>query len=215
MPKSQDSVFVVKSMKGYVARTALLDAALELVAEHGLSGFSIGQLCHAANIKRTSFYTYFKTIDDLVEELSLREDAAFDQRFTAMFGEMQPGVKRLFISIIGFFRIALENKVWNRAVIRMMSEHEQTLERNMGYVEEDIQTAITQGDLEIEASELNAFKNLVFSALQHTEATEFQSNPVAYTATLIEMLLRASKASEATCCTARELLVQIQYIEAE
>ena len=209
MPKSQDSVFVVKSMKGYVARTALLDAGLELIAKHGVNGFSIGQLCDAADIKRTSFYTYFKTIEDLIEELSQREESAFDERFERMFGSLQPGVIRLFISVLGFFRIALENNIWNQAVIKLMSDHDRTMQRNMASVEEDIQTAIAQGDLDINATEADAFKNLILSVLLHVEAPEFTENPEEYISALTEMLLRASKANEASCVRIRELISQI------
>jgi len=66
---SRDSVFIAKTQKGYLAKTALMDAAIPLIANKGISGFSIEELCQAASMKRTSYYTYFKSIDQLVMDL--------------------------------------------------------------------------------------------------------------------------------------------------
>ncbi|MEM9572952.1 MAG: TetR/AcrR family transcriptional regulator [Pseudomonadota bacterium] len=209
MATSQDSVFVVKSMKGYKARMALLDAALRLIAVNGVSGFSIGDLCDEAGIKRTSFYTYFKTIDDLLEELSLREESGFDQEFARLYGDMKPGIRRLFISVIGFFEIALENDVWNKAVIRLMAEHQPTIDRNTQSVVDDIDAAIADGEVVLTPLQAGLFKNLVLSTLQHIESDEFKREPRQYLEALCDVLLTVANANEIAKESVQKVLAEI------
>lgn len=209
MPTSQDSVFVVKSMKGYKARMALLDAALELIAMKGVSGFSIGDLCDQAGIKRTSFYTYFKTIDDLLEELSLREEAGFDERFAELYGDMKPGIRRLFISIIGFFKISLEDNTWNQAVIRLMAEHQPTIDRNTQSVVEDIDAAINAGEVELTRLQAGLFKNLLLSTLHHIETEEFRREPTQYLDAMCAFLLTVANANALAKESVQQVLAEM------
>ena len=51
----EDSIFTVKSQKGYRTKKALLDAGIDLIADLGIYGFSISDLCKRAGRKRTAF----------------------------------------------------------------------------------------------------------------------------------------------------------------
>ena len=162
-----DSVFVAKSQKGYLARTALRDAAMALIAEKGVDGFSVGALCARAGLKRTSFYTYYQTMEDLLDEVSLQEDANYDAAVEAAFGDLPPGTRRFAFTILHFFRLAEaeEDAVWNRCAIELLVAHPPTWERSTGSVRENLETAINAGEMDLSLDDLDSYVDLVFAVL--------------------------------------------------
>jgi AcrR family transcriptional regulator len=50
-------------------RQRLREAAIELVAAHGLMGLSVRTLCRAVGIRESSFYAHFDSKDTLLDEL--------------------------------------------------------------------------------------------------------------------------------------------------
>ena len=166
-----DSVFVAKSQKGYLARAALLDAALALIAEKGVSGFSIGELCTRAGLKRTSFYTYFQTVEELIDELSVREDSAYDAAIEARFDDLPNGLRRFAFTILYFFHLAEadDNVEWNRFAIEMLVEHQPTWERSAADLKDYLRAAIEKRELELALEDVDAFVTLVVAALVGTK----------------------------------------------
>lgn len=59
--------------KGARAQEALLDAGLELLGEMSPRELTAGTICIAAQMKRPSFYTYFDSVDDLLDAMIHRE----------------------------------------------------------------------------------------------------------------------------------------------
>lgn len=71
-------------------RRALITGARELTAAHGLSGFTVEQLCAGAGISRRTFFNYFATKDDAVLGTPARDPLeAFGAQFVA--GGHDPG----------------------------------------------------------------------------------------------------------------------------
>jgi len=160
-----DSVFVAKSQKGYAAREALFDAAIHLIAEKGIGGFSVSELCNLAGLKRTSFYNYFQTIESLLDELSQREDRNFDENMANAYDEMSHGIQRLSFNLLKYYEIATEDTMWNRFVMEMFANHEATADNMTEDLKCDVVAALDAGDIKIEHNAIDAFTDLVFASL--------------------------------------------------
>ncbi len=65
-------------------RRALVDGARALIAEHGLAGFTVEQLCDRAAVSRRTFFNYFPTKESAVLGVDPDWDAAFVERFRAI-----------------------------------------------------------------------------------------------------------------------------------
>lgn len=65
-----DSIFVVKSRKGYEKRIALLNAAFDQISTDGIQRLTVGNVCEAVGLKRSSFYTHFSGIEELTTTLA-------------------------------------------------------------------------------------------------------------------------------------------------
>ncbi|MEM1149204.1 MAG: TetR/AcrR family transcriptional regulator [Pseudomonadota bacterium] len=69
---SQDGHYSFRSTKGAQTHASLLDAAFALIAEGGIYDLTIAKVCDATGLKRSSFYTHFRDMDDLIGALSIR-----------------------------------------------------------------------------------------------------------------------------------------------
>jgi len=63
------------------SRSKLKDALMKLLAKNSLDLISVTQICHAANITRITFYTYYKDKYALAEEMFHEMAAICDGRF--------------------------------------------------------------------------------------------------------------------------------------
>ena len=198
---TSDSVFVAKSQKGYRAREALLDAALELIAEKGVDGYSIGELCKRAGIKRTSFYTYFPTLKDLLIELARREDAAYDAAVDEAYGKYDAGIRRFAYSVVHFFRMAESDDTlgWNRTAIEMLAMHEETWERSVSGLRKDIDAAIENREIRLAPEQVEGFIHMCLATMMGIKSLLDDGRLSRGTGIqFTSMLLRAAGTSEAS-----------------
>lgn len=70
-----------------IASTAVRLSALarQLTVEHGLSGFTVDEVCARAGVSRRTFFNYFASKDDAVLGLSARGDVAAKEEREARF----------------------------------------------------------------------------------------------------------------------------------
>lgn len=70
MFESHQSIFVVKSRKGYEKRRALVSAAFNHLVQSSIQSLTVVHVCDVVGLKRNSFYNYFSGIDELLDALS-------------------------------------------------------------------------------------------------------------------------------------------------
>lgn len=166
---NDDSVFTVKSQKGFIAKRSLLDAGVVLITDLGMNGFSVTDLCKKAGLKRTSFYSYFDSMDQFVDELSTRENAAFDTNFEHLFGEdyyeMTPGVKRLMFTLLQYFDIVESGSEWNRLVVELYLHHSPTAQIMFDGIMDDVAQGTQDGDFLLHETELSTYVQLILASL--------------------------------------------------
>jgi AcrR family transcriptional regulator len=74
----------VRERRRVETERALVRGARMLTAEHGLSGFTVEQICADAGVSRRTFFNYFASKEDAVLGIPLdRDDAAAVARFVA------------------------------------------------------------------------------------------------------------------------------------
>ncbi|MBQ4835224.1 TetR/AcrR family transcriptional regulator [Pseudoalteromonas luteoviolacea] len=193
---SEDSVFKSKSQKGYRAKKALLDSGIELIADHGIDGFTVGELCKKANLNRTSFYSYFESIEQYIGELATRENKAFDDDFEQQTGiayaEMTPGLKRLVLVLTQYFKRIEKDTVWNRFVVNTFSQYAPIAEVMFNDMMIDITQCIEDGDLQLAPQQAHTYCQLIFAAfgVGHQHKTPYGE---VNSAQLVDMLLDAGQ----------------------
>lgn len=76
-------------------RSALLDAARDVIGSKGVEGISVMNVCDAAAVGRTSFYNYFDDATQLVEAVAAEAAQAIKADFDALHSGQPRGLPRL------------------------------------------------------------------------------------------------------------------------
>lgn len=74
-------------------RDEILDAAVAVVAEHGMANFTMEQVARKARLSRALLYVYFKDRQDILMGLADRAHAMLHERFAALCARRVTGLK--------------------------------------------------------------------------------------------------------------------------
>ncbi|MCV7290707.1 TetR/AcrR family transcriptional regulator [Mycolicibacterium wolinskyi] len=111
------------------AQTRILDAALELIAEHGVGGTSLQMIADAIGVTKAAVYHQFKTKEAIVIALTERELGQLEEALEAAEAEGSPTRARevLLTRVIDMAvqrRRAASTLQFDPVVVRLLAEHE-------------------------------------------------------------------------------------------
>lgn len=129
-------------MQRTAAQTRVLSAALEMFAEHGVSGTSLQMIADEIGVTKAAVYHQFKTKDEIVLAVATREMAPLEEALE--IAERQRPRAQARESLLAFvIDMAVTRRRWVRALqndpvmIRLLAEHEpfaQLMERVYGLI---------------------------------------------------------------------------------
>ena len=94
--------------KAQRTREALLNAGRNAIGVHGVSNANVMEICETAKIGRTSFYTYFDSIDKLVAEIAEAAAKSLKQQFDDMHQDHPRGLERLEACLDMILTVAIQ-----------------------------------------------------------------------------------------------------------
>jgi AcrR family transcriptional regulator len=111
------------------AQTRILDAALELISEHGVSGTSLQMIADAVGVTKAAVYHQFKTKEEIVIALTERElDRLADALEAAEAEKLRPRAREVLLTRV--IDIAIERRgavstlQFDPVIVRLLAEHE-------------------------------------------------------------------------------------------
>jgi AcrR family transcriptional regulator len=122
--------------KGARAQEALLDAGLELLGEMSPRELTAGTICIAARMKRPSFYTYFDSVNDLLDAMIRREIDRLEALYDAQEAQNKTALHRLA----------------------------RTLSR-MENLRRDVEASIAEGSLALEKNQVDVFARVYIAGI--------------------------------------------------
>jgi AcrR family transcriptional regulator len=110
------------------AQTRILDAALRLIAEHGVGGTSLQMIAGAVGVTKAAVYHQFKTKDQIVIALTERELGGLEEALEAAEAEDHPPRARelLLDRVIDLAverRGAASTLQFDPVIVRLLAEH--------------------------------------------------------------------------------------------
>jgi AcrR family transcriptional regulator len=118
---------------GGVARSAaqqrILAAALDLIADHGVSGTSLQMIADSVGVTKAAVYHQFKTKDEIVLAVTELELAKLEDALAAAQAEPDP-VRARKVLLTRVIDMAVERRRWVRTlqsdpiIVRLLGEHE-------------------------------------------------------------------------------------------
>lgn len=91
-------------------KAALIDGAVELIAERGVRGFSLAELSRRVGVTVAAPYRHFADRDELLAAVAVRALHAFGQALAAQAAEADPPERRLAAMASGYVRFAAEQR---------------------------------------------------------------------------------------------------------
>lgn len=111
------------------AQTRVLDAALKLIAEHGVSGTSLQMIADAMNVTKAAVYRQFKTKEEIVIAITEREMSTLEDAVEAAEAEGHP-MRAREVLLERMIDQAIERRgvvsvlQFDPVIIRLQAEHE-------------------------------------------------------------------------------------------
>lgn len=94
--------------KALRTRTALLEAGKIAIGANGVSNANVMDICETAKVGRTSFYTYFDDLDQLVTEVAEATTQDLKGQFDIVHQNLPRGLKRLEACLGMILKVAVE-----------------------------------------------------------------------------------------------------------
>jgi len=110
------------------AQTRVLDAALDLIADHGVSGTSLQMIADALGVTKAAVYHQFKTKDEIVIGVTELELSKLEDALAAARAEDDP-LRARKVLLIQVIDMAVRRRRWVRTlqndpiIVRLLGEH--------------------------------------------------------------------------------------------
>lgn len=100
-------------------RTAILNAAFDLIGnDHGTS-IPIETICAGAGVSRATFYTYFKGVSELIEALGYELSHEFNTAVSKVLSEMTTASERVSAATRYYLQKAVDDPKWGWAMVHI------------------------------------------------------------------------------------------------
>lgn len=127
------------------AQTRILDAALQLIAEHGVGGTSLQMIADAIGVTKAAVYHQFKTKEQIVIALTERELGSLEEALEAAEAQdhrtqAREALLARVIDVAVERRGAASTLQFDPVIVRLLAEHEpfqQFIQRLYGVLVDD------------------------------------------------------------------------------
>lgn len=141
-------------------RDALLNAGRNAIGVHGVSNANVMEICATAKVGRTSFYTYFDDLDQLVTEIAEAATQDLKAQFDDVHQNLPRGLQRLEACLGMILEVAIEQPE-TALLITSLADTSSEIKR----------TIETEIDAELQAAGQNASKRHILTSYLFTSTT--------------------------------------------
>lgn len=184
--------------KGARAYEALLDAGLQLLGEMSPRELTAGTICIAAQMKRPSFYTYFDSVDDLLDAMIRREIDRFEALYEAQEAKNKTTLHRIAGIPLNLLVIAGRDEMRLRSLVTLMSYDPSFTHLRMDNLRRDVEAAIAEGSLTLEKKQIDVFVRVFVAGILSLMVRGIENGlSRAEVRSALKILLRGAGADEA------------------
>ena len=184
--------------KGMRAREALMDTGLALLGEMNPRELTAGTICIAAQMKRPSFYTYFDSIDDLLDAIIRREIDRLEALYEAQGVTDKSALHRVAGIPLNLVDIVRRDKPRVKSVVALMGADLSFTHIRMDNLRRDIEDAITEGTLSLAPQQIDLFMHIYVGGILSLVARRVEAGlSRAEVKGALEILLRGAGADAA------------------
>jgi len=140
----------LRERKAEATRRRILAAARELMSEGGPESVTIGGLASRADIGLGTFYNYFKSRDELIDEIIYDVVETLGQRLDVLTLEIDDAAEVYSFSLRHLMRTAVSDPVWGWFLVRLGIAHEGLLGILGPRASRDLQYGVDTGRFQLD-----------------------------------------------------------------
>lgn len=163
------------SSKGARAREALMDAAFELLGEMSPRELTPGAICIAAQMKRPSFYTYFDSVEGLLDMLIRREIDRLEALYDAQENKRESALHRVAGVPLSLVALKDSDKGRLHGIVTLMSADFSFTHLRLDNLRRDIKAAIAEGGLTLKPTQIDVFMQIYVAGILSLMARHAES----------------------------------------
>jgi len=142
-----------------------MNAALSLLGANQSSELTPGLICQQAGMKRPSFYTYFNSVDELLDGLCAREVANLEAAYLSHHADTDSPLSRIVRIPLYIYARAQHERGWFQAVSHSVTWNREQRERRLTHLRADVRAAMASGQLKIGDGQIDGFIFLYMAAI--------------------------------------------------
>ena len=147
------------------AREALMEASLALLSEMSPRELTAGTICIAAQMKRPSFYTYFESVDALLDALIRREIERLEALYSAQGETDQSALHRVAGIPLNLVEIGRREQARVKSILALMGSDPSFTHLRMDNLRRDIEGAIAEGSLSLVPAQVDLFMRIYVAGI--------------------------------------------------
>ena len=147
------------------AREALMDAGLALLSEMSPRELTAGTICIAAQMKRPSFYTYFDSVDALLDAMIRREIDRLEALYDAQGVADKSALHRVAGIPLNLVEIGQREQARVKSVVALMGADPSFTHLRMNNLRRDIEDAIAEGSLSLVPAQIDLFMHIYVAGI--------------------------------------------------
>jgi AcrR family transcriptional regulator len=122
-------------------------------------------ICIAAQMKRPSFYTYFDSVDDLLDAMIRREIDRLETLYDAQEAKNKTALHRLARIPLNLADIARRDITRLKSVVTLMTYDPSFTHSRMGNLRRDVEASIAEGSLALEKNQVDMFARVYVAGI--------------------------------------------------
>ena len=151
--------------KGMRAREALMDAGFALLSEMSPRELTAGTICIAAQMKRPSFYTYFDSVDALLDAMIRREIDRLEALYDAQGAADKSALHRVAGIPLNLVDIGQRDQARVKSVVALMGADPSFTHLRMDNLRRDIEDAMAEGSLSLVPAQIDLFMHIYVAGI--------------------------------------------------
>lgn len=146
---SAESIFTVKSRKGYEARRALIEAAFELIAAGGIAQLTVAAVCESVGRTRSSAYNHFADLNALIDGVLTHTLDRIRELSGDLANTVRPGSSTSEQRLRFVLQLSSKHPKLAKVISELYWRHEPAVDSIEARLMSDVHNDIAQGRIEL------------------------------------------------------------------
>lgn len=150
-------------------RSALLDAAIRVIAEKGMEALKISDITTAADLANGTFYNHFSDKNEILREAAYGIALEVSRLLDAQMEEITDGPTRVVTATAAFIDLVVVQPDWAAIMIDSTSYLPQLRDDVFTYLRKDIDLGIAQCKFDVDVTPflIEQIVSLIIAAVRH------------------------------------------------